>query len=92
LQRRASLFVESDSLSFKFLQFVGTVVNGVLNSGTVKTGDVVMLGPDSLGHFVQTSVKSIQRKRAPVNSAEAGQSVSCVALSFFFFFLSRSVP
>ncbi|KAL7411999.1 P-loop containing nucleoside triphosphate hydrolase protein [Mrakia frigida] len=56
--------------------FVGTVVNGVLNSGTVKTGDVVMLGPDSLGHFVSTSVKSIQRKRAPVSSAEAGQSVS----------------
>lgn len=56
--------------------FVGTVVNGVLASGTVKTGDSVLLGPDTLGHFVTTVVKSIQRKRAPVDRAEAGQSVS----------------
>lgn len=60
--------------------FVGTVVNGVINSGAVKTGDTVLLGPDSLGQFVSTSVKSIQRKRASVNSAEAGQSVRFVLL------------
>lgn len=56
--------------------------NGVLNAGTVKTGDTVLLGPDSLGQFVSTSVKSIQRKRASVSSAEAGQSVRSVSLSF----------
>lgn len=64
------------------MPFVGTVVNGVINSGAVKTGDTVLLGPDSLGQFVSTSVKSIQRKRASVNSAEAGQSVRFGLLSF----------
>ncbi|EMD37913.1 hypothetical protein CERSUDRAFT_114562 [Gelatoporia subvermispora B] len=56
--------------------YVGTVVDGILNSGTIKAGDAVLLGPDSNGHFQSTVVKSIQRKRAPVNSAEAGQCVS----------------
>ena len=51
-------------------------MNGVLSSGSIKTGDSVLLGPDTLGHFVSTVVKSIQRKRAPVSSAVAGQSVS----------------
>lgn len=40
--------------------------------------DAVLLGPDSVGQFMPTAVKTIQRKRAPVNSAEAGQSVSYV--------------
>ncbi|CED85473.1 GTP-binding protein GP-1 [Phaffia rhodozyma] len=56
--------------------FVGTVVSGVIHSGVVKTGDTVLLGPDSVGQYVTTAVKSIQRKRASVESAEAGQSVS----------------
>lgn len=43
---------------------------------SVSVGDVVLLGPDSLGAFVPTAVKSIQRKRVNVQSAEAGQSVS----------------
>jgi GTPase len=42
----------------------------------VSANDVVLLGPDSVGQFMPTAVKTIQRKRAPVNSAEAGQSVS----------------
>ncbi|SGY23526.1 BQ5605_C019g08948 [Microbotryum silenes-dioicae] len=45
-------------------------------SGVVNVGDTVLLGPDSLGGFVTTAVKSIQRKRVNVNRAEAGQSVS----------------
>ncbi|GAA97731.1 uncharacterized protein L969DRAFT_106089 [Mixia osmundae IAM 14324] len=56
--------------------FVGSVVSGVVASGTVKVGDNVMLGPDSLGQFLATTIKSIQRKRVNVNAAEAGQSVS----------------
>ncbi len=59
--------------------FVGTVVSGVLKSGIVKTGDSLLLGPDSLGQFTQTSVRSIQRKRINVACASAGQSV-CFAL------------
>ncbi|KAI0081229.1 P-loop containing nucleoside triphosphate hydrolase protein [Panus rudis PR-1116 ss-1] len=56
--------------------YVGTVVDGILNAGRIKTGDTVMIGPDSNGNFQSTMIKSIQRKRAPVNSAEAGQCVS----------------
>ncbi|KAG2043632.1 P-loop containing nucleoside triphosphate hydrolase protein [Suillus americanus] len=58
--------------------YVGTVVNGILNSGSVKTGDSVLFGPDSNGHFQSTVVRSMQRKRADVVTAEAGQ---CVALA-----------
>ncbi|KIM66374.1 hypothetical protein SCLCIDRAFT_318796 [Scleroderma citrinum Foug A] len=56
--------------------YVGTVVNGILNSGKVKTGDMVLFGPDANGHFQSTMVRSMQRKRADVSSAEAGQCVS----------------
>jgi hypothetical protein len=38
--------------------------------------DPVLLGPDSVGQFIPSAIKTIQRKRAPVMSAEAGQSVS----------------
>lgn len=56
--------------------YAGTVVSGVILTGSIKVGDSVQLGPDSLGQFVPTQVKSIQRKRVGVQHAEAGQSVS----------------
>ncbi|KAF8488394.1 P-loop containing nucleoside triphosphate hydrolase protein [Gautieria morchelliformis] len=56
--------------------YVGTVVNGILNAGRAKIGDPILIGPDSNGNFMSSAVKSIQRKRAPVSSAEAGQCVS----------------
>lgn len=56
--------------------FVGCVVSGVLLAGTVKTGDAVLIGPDSLGAFIPTSVRSIERKRVRVAGAVAGQSVA----------------
>ncbi|BEI81671.1 hypothetical protein CcaverHIS002_0208310 [Cutaneotrichosporon cavernicola] len=56
--------------------FVGTVVSGVVTAGVVRANDAVLLGPDSLGHFIPTTVKTIERKRARVDSAEAGQSVA----------------
>jgi len=34
------------------------------------------MGPDANGNYLQTSIKSMQRKRASVTSAEAGQTVS----------------
>jgi GTPase len=43
--------------------YVGTVVNGILNSGKVRTGDPILFGPDSNGHFQQTVIRSMQRKR-----------------------------
>jgi GTPase len=56
--------------------YAGTVVSGILNSGSVKVGDQVMLGPDANGQYLGTVIKSMQRKRANVASAEAGQSVT----------------
>ncbi|TDL22667.1 P-loop containing nucleoside triphosphate hydrolase protein [Rickenella mellea] len=56
--------------------YVGTVVNGIVNSGHIKSGDAILIGPDSTGAWTGTVVKSIQRKRAPVLTADAGQCVS----------------
>ncbi|KAI8912536.1 P-loop containing nucleoside triphosphate hydrolase protein [Gorgonomyces haynaldii] len=55
---------------------VGTVVSGTIASGIVHAGDTLLLGPDSLGQFVPTVVKSIQRKRVNTTAAYAGQSAS----------------
>ncbi|KAI1194865.1 P-loop containing nucleoside triphosphate hydrolase protein, partial [Nemania serpens] len=35
--------------------FVGTVVSGIIKSGVIHVGDNVLVGPDSLGQFMQTS-------------------------------------
>ncbi|KAI1213178.1 P-loop containing nucleoside triphosphate hydrolase protein [Annulohypoxylon truncatum] len=56
--------------------FVGTVVSGIVKSGVVHSGDNVLIGPDSLGQFTQTSIRSIERKRIGVPAASAGQSAS----------------
>lgn len=56
--------------------FTGTVVSGIVKSGMVHEGDNVLIGPDSLGHFMPTAVRSIERKRIRVQVAEAGQSAS----------------
>ncbi|KAK6581560.1 hypothetical protein PZA11_006251 [Diplocarpon coronariae] len=56
--------------------FVGTVVSGIVKSGVVHSGDTVVIGPDSLGQFTTTSIRSIERKRIPVPAASAGQSAS----------------
>lgn len=55
---------------------VGTVVSGIVKSGVIHAGDEVMVGPDSLGHFTHTSIRSIERKRIGVPAASAGQSAS----------------
>ena len=55
---------------------VGTVVSGIVKSGVIHAGDDVQIGPDSLGRFIQTSIRSIERKRIGVPAASAGQSAS----------------
>lgn len=45
-------------------------------SGVIHAGDDVLIGPDSLGQFTSTSIRSIQRKRIGVPAASAGQSAS----------------
>lgn len=56
--------------------FVGTVVSGVVKSGAIHAGDNVLVGPDSLGQFMPTNIRSIERKRIPVSVCTAGQSAS----------------
>jgi GTPase len=56
--------------------FVGTVVSGVVKSGVIHAGDSILIGPDSLGNFTPTVIRSIERKRLPVPVCSAGQSAS----------------
>ncbi|KAH6708644.1 GTP-binding protein [Verticillium dahliae] len=56
--------------------FVGTVVSGIVKSGVIHAGDNILIGPDSLGQFMTTSIRSIERKRLGVPAASAGQSAS----------------
>ncbi|KAM0801223.1 GTP-binding protein [Usnea florida] len=56
--------------------FVGTVVSGIVRSGVIHAGDAVLIGPDSLGQFTTTHIRSIERKRIPVPVCSAGQSAS----------------
>ena len=56
--------------------FIGTVVSGVVKSGVVHAGDSVLVGPDSLGQFTTTTIRSIERKRIGVPACSAGQSAS----------------
>ena len=42
----------------------------------IHSGDPVLIGPDSLGQFTTTAIRSIERKRIPVPVTSAGQSAS----------------
>jgi len=55
---------------------VGTVVSGTTFKGTIRLNDMLLLGPDPLGHFMPISVKSIHRKRMPVSLVKSGQTAS----------------
>lgn len=55
---------------------VGTVVSGLISKGRIKTNDVLYLGPDSLSHYQQVSIRSIHRKRMPVTEVRSGQTAS----------------
>uniref|UniRef100_A0A0R3T7V9 Tr-type G domain-containing protein n=1 Tax=Rodentolepis nana TaxID=102285 RepID=A0A0R3T7V9_RODNA len=58
------------------VQGVGSIVSGTCMSGIIKVNDTLHLGPDTTGRFFQVLVKSIHRKRLPVNSVRAGQTAS----------------
>ncbi|KAL4867584.1 hypothetical protein BDV12DRAFT_171226 [Aspergillus spectabilis] len=66
-------FLVNDTFS---IPHVGTVVSGVAKSGVIHAGDTVLVGPDSLGQFTTTTIKTIERKRIQVNACFAGQSGS----------------
>ncbi|KAL4795986.1 P-loop containing nucleoside triphosphate hydrolase protein [Aspergillus venezuelensis] len=66
-------FLINDTFS---VPHVGTVVSGIAKSGVIHAGDTVLVGPDSLGQFTTTTIKTIERKRIQVNACFAGQSGS----------------
>ncbi|EGC39348.1 hypothetical protein DICPUDRAFT_147862 [Dictyostelium purpureum] len=55
---------------------VGTVVSGTVIKGTIETGDTLLIGPNEIGEFIQTQIKSIHTKRLPVKRVKAGQTAS----------------
>lgn len=56
---------------------VGTVVSGVVTSGSIRVGDSLLLGPtDHHGRFIPTVVRGIQRKRVSLAVGVTGQAVS----------------
>lgn len=56
---------------------VGTVVSGTCLKGVVKVNESLLLGPDAVGKFRPTLIKSIHRKRLPVQECKASQTASC---------------
>uniref|UniRef100_A0A158P6L3 Tr-type G domain-containing protein n=1 Tax=Angiostrongylus cantonensis TaxID=6313 RepID=A0A158P6L3_ANGCA len=59
-----------------WVEGVGTVVSGTVMAGSIKVGDTLLLGPNSIGEFVPLPVKSIHRKRMPVSSVRCSQTAS----------------
>ena len=55
---------------------VGTVVSGIVKAGSIRQDDTVIIGPDSLGKWMPTKIRSIERKRIRVPTTSAGQSAS----------------
>ena len=54
---------------------VGTIVAGILRRGTIKLNDNVLIGPDSIGNYLKTQVKSMHCKRVNVDEVSAGSYV-----------------
>lgn len=55
---------------------VGVVVSGITLKGIVRVNDTLLLGPDPVGHFISTSIRSIHRKRMLVKEVRGGQTAS----------------
>ena len=55
---------------------VGTVVSGVITRGSISTNQLLLMGPDSLGHFKEVVVKSTMTHRTSILKAVCGQSAS----------------
>lgn len=53
----------------------GTVLSGLLKSGRVKIGDILFMGPDKSGNYIEIKIRSIQCKKMPIEVAEAGYYV-----------------
>lgn len=60
---------------------VGIVVGGYLTSGTIKEGQILMLGPNNQGTFDKIRVQSIQRQCIPTKEIHVSQQ-STIAIKF----------
>lgn len=58
------------------VQGIGTVVSGVVTSGTIENHSTLLLGPDGNGVFVPVTIKGVQNKRVNVESVESGNTGS----------------
>ena len=54
----------------------GTVVSGLLTSGTIKINDSVLVGPTLNGEYLPTKIKSIHIKHSDVKEGKAGIYIS----------------
>ena len=52
------------------------MVSGITLKGVVRVNDTLLLGPDPVGHFISTSIRSIHRKRMLVKEVRGGQTAS----------------
>jgi GTPase len=52
----------------------GTIVTGLVQSGTIRVGETLLLGPNSDGAFSEVSVDSIEVQRKAVPSLSAGET------------------
>lgn len=55
---------------------VGTVVSGIVHSGSIKTGSSLLLGPDKTGKFRPVVIRGIERNRLPVDTVNAGETAT----------------
>jgi elongation factor 1-alpha len=55
---------------------VGLVVSGLLTSGTVMVGDMVNIGPNATGDFMNIKIKSIHVDHIPMEYVKAGHHCS----------------
>lgn len=55
----------------------GTVVSGIVHSGTLRAGDQIIWGPLTNNRFQSIRIKSIRYRDVPISMASPGQYITC---------------
>uniref|UniRef100_K3WD69 Elongation factor Tu, chloroplastic n=1 Tax=Globisporangium ultimum (strain ATCC 200006 / CBS 805.95 / DAOM BR144) TaxID=431595 RepID=K3WD69_GLOUD len=63
------------------IEDTGTIVTGLVQRGTLSVGEIMLLGPDTNGQFVDVTIDSIEVQRKAVQSLSAGET-GAVLISF----------